>query len=115
MSRVELKGVNEDRLGDAGINNKILFGRLADAHSEQQTEKEVAPLIVARGDVQVKCRSLILQGGYACCALAFFLFFFFALLLCKVRMRLLTSKWRCKGTAPPPSILSSSPFLFLGW
>lgn len=73
MSRVELKGVNEDRLGDAGINNKILFGRLADAHSEQQTEKEVAPLIVARGDVQVKCRSLILQGGYACCALAFFL------------------------------------------
>lgn len=71
MSRVELKGVNEDRLGD-GINDKILFGRLADAHSEQQTEEEAAPLISARGDVQVKCRSLILQGGYARCALASF-------------------------------------------
>lgn len=65
-----------------GINNKILFGRL-DAHSEQQTEEEAVPLISARGDVQVKCRSLILRGGYARCALFFFpsssFFFFFCL------------------------------------
>lgn len=61
----------------AGINNKILFGRLAVAHSEQQTKEEAAPLICARGEVQVKCRSLILRGGYARCSLALFFFFFF--------------------------------------
>lgn len=49
----------------AGIINKILFGRLADGHSQQPTEGEAAPLISARGDAQVKCRSLILRGGCA--------------------------------------------------
>lgn len=55
----------------AGINNKILFVRLAEAHNEQQTEEEAAPLISTRGDTQVKCRNLILRGGYARCVLFF--------------------------------------------